>query len=78
MQELKNKFVGENEEQVRINRINQIIKDYRLDFPCPHCDKRINDEHFDQGARVFGYISEHIRTVVEKHFNFQENDYRQK
>ena len=76
MQEL-NRTEKENEEQIS-KSINQIIKDYRLDFPCPHCDKRINDEHFDQGARVFSYINEHIRKMVERHFNFQENDYQQK
>nr|CAG8439381.1 2933_t:CDS:1 [Entrophospora candida] len=76
MQEL-NRTEKENEEQIS-KSINQMIKDYRLDFPCPHCDKRINDEHFDQGTRVFSYINEHIREMVEKHFNFQENDYRQK
>ncbi|MCE8163795.1 MAG: hypothetical protein I3273_07125 [Candidatus Moeniiplasma glomeromycotorum] len=65
----------ENETQIRIN---QIIKDYKLDFPCPHCDKRINDGHFSQETRVFGYINEHIRSIVEKHFNYQESDYRQK
>src|SRR5438067_1815544 len=75
MQELNNRIIKENKEHIRIN---QIIKDYRLDFPCPHCDKKINDGHFDQGTRVFGYINEHIRTIVEKHFNFQENDYQQK
>ena len=75
MQEINSRIIKENEEQIRIN---QIIRDYKLDFPCPHCDKRINDGHFDQTTRVFGYINEHIRTIVEKHFNFQENDYRQK
>jgi len=77
MQELNNRNVKENEEQIG-KAVNQIVKDYRLDFPCPHCDKKINDGHFDQGARVFNYINEHIREMVEKHFDFQENDYRQR
>ncbi|CAI2162420.1 10700_t:CDS:2 [Funneliformis geosporum] len=77
MQELNNRAEKESKEQIN-KAINQIIKDYKLDFPCPHCDKRINDGHFDQGTRLFGYINEHIRNIVEKHFSFQEGDYRQK
>ncbi|RHZ36607.1 DUF2130 domain-containing protein [endosymbiont GvMRE of Glomus versiforme] len=70
----------ENLNEAPINQVNikQIIKNYKLTFPCPHCEKEINDEHFSKEHRAFNYISEQIRELVEKYFLSQENEYRKK
>ena len=58
--------------------IKQIIKDYKLVFPCPHCEKVINDDHFNKEHKAFNYISEQVRELTEKHFLSQKNEYRKK
>ncbi|CAH1760563.1 4225_t:CDS:2 [Entrophospora sp. SA101] len=47
-----------NEAPINQTNIKQIIKDYKLVFPCPHCEKMINDDHFSKEHRVLNYISE--------------------
>ncbi|KLL02474.1 MAG: hypothetical protein MRERC_1c064 [Mycoplasmataceae bacterium RC_NB112A] len=70
MQDLNNQISKEKKEQ--------IIRNYKFIFPCPHCEKEINDNHFSQNQRVFHYINENIRQIVENHFSFQEEYYHQK
>ncbi|CAI2184838.1 17328_t:CDS:2 [Funneliformis geosporum] len=53
--------------------INQIRKIYKLDFPCPHCKEKINDDHFGQEQRVFQLIDEKLKEIIEKHLNLQKN-----
>ncbi|RHZ37124.1 DUF2130 domain-containing protein [endosymbiont GvMRE of Glomus versiforme] len=67
-----------NEVSLSQNNIKQIIKNYKLVFPCPHCEKEINDDHFNKEHRVISYISERVRELMEKHFLSQENEYRKK
>jgi len=65
----------EQSQQIKRNEvINEIVKLYKLTFPCPHCQKEINDNHFDQATKI---INEQIRIIVEKHFLFQETSYQQ-
>ena len=67
-----------NEVPVNQTNIKQIIKDYKLVFPCPHCEKMINDDHFSKEHRVLNYISEQVRELMEKHFLSRESEYRKK
>ena len=67
-----------NEALMNQPNIKQIIKDYKLFFPCPHCEKVINDDHFNKEHKAFNYISEQVRELTEKHFLSQENEYRKK
>lgn len=57
--------------------INQIKKIYKLDFPCPHCQEKINDDHFSKDQRVFQLIDERLREITEKHLSIQKNIIRQ-
>jgi len=54
------------------NEINQIRRIYKLNFPCPHCKEKINDEHFDEGQRAFQLIDEKLKEIVEKQLSLQK------
>src|ERR1043166_7099881 len=54
------------------SEINQIRKIYKLNFPCPHCKEKINDEHFDEGQRAFQLLDEKLKEIVERHLSFQK------
>ncbi|CAG8724198.1 5055_t:CDS:1 [Racocetra fulgida] len=57
--------------------IKRVIKAYRLSFPCPHCQEEINDNHFSKEQRIFQFISEKVRELVEEQFNLRGQTYRQ-
>src|SRR6266487_5535373 len=54
------------------DEINQIRKIYKLNFPCPHCKEKINDNHFDEGKRVFQLIDEKLKEIIERHLSLQK------
>ncbi|CAH1756329.1 20433_t:CDS:2 [Entrophospora sp. SA101] len=45
-----------NEALMNQPNIKQIIRDYKFVFPCPHCEKVINDDHFNKEHKAFNYI----------------------
>ena len=65
-----------NKEPINQAGIEQIIKNYKFTFFCPHCEKEINDNHFNEGQKSFKYLNEHIRSLIEKQFTLKEYDYR--
>ena len=65
-----------NKEPINQVGIEQIIRNYKLTFFCPHCEKEINDGHFNEGQKSFQYLNEHIRSIIEKQFTLKEYDYR--
>ena len=65
-----------NKEPISQSEIEQVIRSYKLAFLCPHCDKEINDNHFNEGQKSFQYLNEHIRSIIEKQFTLKEYDYR--
>lgn len=69
----KIQFSGSEEQE----EIKKILKTYRLAFPCPHCQIEINDYHFSKEQRIFQFINEKIREVVEEQFNSRGKVYRQ-
>lgn len=71
---------GNNKSQETITKIpitqgeiNQIRKIYKMGFPCPHCEKEINDDHFSKEQKVFKLIDEKIKEVIEQHLELQKS-----
>ena len=70
MQETEN-IAGERNQEIVAKvpitqaEIEQIRKIYKLDFPCPHCKERINDDHFDEEQRAFQLIDEKLKENIE-------------
>ena len=76
MQDIEN-ITGENQEivtKIPITQaeIEQIRKIYKLDFPCPHCKERINDDHFGKEQRVLQFIDGKLREVINWHLSSQK------
>ena len=74
------KKMNQESKEISTNKLNfkQIIPDYRLVFPCPHCGQEINDSHFSQEKKAFNYLNEQAKELIEKHFLAQESQYQKK
>jgi len=55
------------------DEINQVRKIYKLNFPCPHCKEKINDDHFDEEQRAFQLIDEKLKEIIERHLSLQKH-----
>ena len=74
MQELQQKSNELLQEEIR-RAIREKLS--RFTFPCPHCYKNINDEHFGKEQQAFHYISEMVRKVLEEQITPQWYKYRE-
>jgi hypothetical protein len=77
MQEIENIANKQSQEiviktPISQGEINQVRKIYKLDFPCPHCKEKINDNHFGEKQRTFQLIDEKLKKIIERHLSFQK------